>query len=243
MKQLFFLVFSSLFCLATAQETQWAGIMVDYTYQSPIGILKDRFGNNSSIGVTYIQEKNNNFFYGIDIDYIFGNNIKEDSLFSGISTINGEIIDAEGYFANLLLYERGFSSHLFIGYAISLEETKKHSIYLSSGIGYLQHKIFIDKKKANIPQLSGDYENGYDRLTNGLSTKWGADYMYFNKKNNFQIVLGLELIYAFTKNQRTYLFDYMKYEDTALRNDILLGIRCGFVLPINRGNTEEFHYY
>ena len=185
MKHIFFFIFFFLFYFSKAQANKWSGIMIDYTHQFPIGILADRFGDNSSIGITYIREKENNFFYGIDFDYMFGNKVQEDSLFSGITTANGEIIDGSGNFANLLIYERGISSHLFVGQSIDLEPTKKHSIYFSLGLGYLQHKIFIDKNKAYLPQLNGEYEYGYDRFTSGISTKLAADYMYFEQKNDF----------------------------------------------------------
>ena len=63
------------------------------------------------------------------------------------------------------------------------------------------------------------------------------------RKNNYRIIFGLEAICAFTKNRRPYLFNQMKYASTDLRKDILLGVRCGFILPIAGKNTEEFHYY
>ena len=217
--------------------------MVDYTHQFPQGILSERFGDNSSIGLTYLEEQDNNFFYGLEIEYMFGNNINEDSLFDGITTSNGNIIDNNGYIANVLIYERGFSSHIIFGYAKHFKENKKHGIYLSSGIGYLQHQIYIEKNKGNIPQLDNEYEDGYDRFTNGFSTKLAADYIYFNSKNNYRIIFGLEAICAFTKNRRPYLFNQMEYASTDLRKDILLGVRCGFILPIAGKNTEEFHYY
>ncbi|MEE2954146.1 MAG: hypothetical protein VX347_03135 [Bacteroidota bacterium] len=243
MKHISILFFLFLSLSLYAQENEWKGIMIDYTHQFPTGILSERFGNNSSIGLTYLQEQENNFFYGVEIEYMFGNNINEDSLFNGITTSDGSIIDGNGYLANILLYERGLSSHIIFGYAIHFKENKKHGVYLSSGIGYLQHKIYIEKNKTNIPQLSDDYENGYDRFTNGLSTKLAMDYMYKNSKNNYHIIIGFETIYAFTKNRRPYLFNEMQYAETDLRKDILLGIKCGFILPFGGKNKEEFHYY
>ncbi len=62
------------------------------------------------------------------------------------------------------------------------------------------------------------------------------------KKNNIKFFAGVELIKGWTKNLRTYNFDEMQYTSDSNRNDILLGIKVGFIIPIFKKNTEEFHY-
>jgi hypothetical protein len=66
--------------------------------------------------------------------------------------------------------------------------------------------------------------------------------MYFSKKNNIKIYTGIELIKGWTKNLRSYNFDTQNYTSDDYRNDILLGIKAGVIIPILRRNQEEFHY-
>ena len=77
--------------------------------------------------------------------------------------------------------QRGLYSHVFSGYALHFLENNLSGIYISTGIGYLQHQIFIDTKNQNIPQLDEEMKKGYDRFSNGLSTKFSIDYKYYNK--------------------------------------------------------------
>ena len=55
----------------------------------------------------------------------------------------------------------------------------------------MQHQIFIDTKSQNVPQLDEEYKKGYDRLTNGISTKWEASYKYYSPNGKFQMYAGM----------------------------------------------------
>jgi len=236
-------VLTCIFYYADAQEFKTTAFMVDYSFQLPKGDLLDRFGPNSSIGLSCFFEKENGIFYELNGNYIFGRTVKDSLILEGISTDIGAIIATDGNYANVLLYERGFNTHIMLGYVFRQLNNNQSGFYLSAGPGFFQHKIRIETRNEDIPQLTDEYKKGYDKLTSGLSTKWIFDYRYFSKKGRFQCYAGIELIYAFTKNRRTYLFNKMQYTDQTLRRDILLGIRTGIIIPINRRNTEEFHYF
>ena len=66
--------------------------------------------------------------------------------------------------------------------------------------------------------------------------------MYFSKKNNIKFFAGVELIKGWTKNLRAYNFDEMEYTSKDYRNDILVGIKAGVIIPIFKRTTAEFHY-
>jgi hypothetical protein len=106
----------------------------------------------------------------------------------------------------------------------------------------MQHKIRIQTQEDIIPHLDDDYKKGYDKLSGGISAKINVNYMYFSKKNNIKIYTGIELIRGWTKNLRSYNFDTQNYTSDDYRNDILLGIKAGVIIPILRRNQEEFHY-
>ena len=243
MRTLIILCFTC-FCFTTfAQKNKQSALTFGYTHQLPIGELANRFGDNSSIRVSIFQEKENNLFYGIEGGYLFSNHVKDTAIFNNITTSNGSIIGADGTYSNINLMEKGFDVHAFVGYAYHLNENNLSGVYLSGGLGFLQHQIFIDTKNQNIPQLDEEYKKGYDRLTNGVSTKWEASYKYYSKNGKFQMYGGVNMTIAYTQNRRTYLFDKMEYTPNTGNWDNLLGINMGIIIPIHRKNEEEFHYY
>ena len=228
---------------AFAQEKKQSAFAFGYAHQLPVGDLSERFGDNSSIGFSFLIEKENNLFYGIQGNYLFGNNIKDSTMFNNLTTSTGALIGADGHYANINLMERGFDVHAFVGYALHPKENNLSGFYFSGGLGFLQHQIFIDTKSQNVPQLDEDYKKGYDRLTNGVSTKWEASYKYYSPNGKFQMYTGMNMTLAYTKNRRPYLFDTMEHTPDKGSWDNLLGINMGIIIPIHRKNEEEFHYY
>ena len=226
-----------------AQELKQAAFTFNYNYQIPIGKLSMSFGNSSSVGASYFFEKNNNVIFGIEASYIFGVNIKDSTIFENISTSNGYIIGSNGEYANVSLMQRGFDSHILVGYGFHFRENSLNGIYITQGFGYLQHQIFIDTRQQNIPQLNENMKKGYDRFSNGLSTKFSIDYKYYDKNGRFQISLGTNYTIAHTKIQRTYDFANNKYYSNKKSWDQLLGIKIEIIIPIHRKNEETFHYY
>jgi len=243
MKNLILLCFTCFCFTLSAQNDKQSALTFSYTHQLPIGNLAERFGDNSSLGFSYFKEKENNLFFGIEGAYLFSNNVKDSSIFDNITTSTGAIIGADGTYSNINLMERGFNAHVFIGYAHHLKNDNLSGFYFSGGLGFLQHQIFIDTKNQNVPQLDEEYKKGYDRLTNGISTKWEASYKYYSKNGKFQMFAGVNMTVAYTKNRRPYLFDKMEYTASISSWDNLLGINAGIIIPIHRKNEEEFHYY
>ena len=226
-----------------AQEKKQSAFTFGYTHQLPIGDLAERFGDNSSIGCSFFIEKENNFFYGIQGNYLFGNNVKDSTIFDNLATSTGAIIGADGQYSNINLMERGFDVHLMLGYAFHTNESDLSGFYLSGGIGFLQHQIFIDTKNQNIPQLNEEMKKGYDRFSNGFSTKFSTDYKYYHKKGKFQISSGVNYTMAYTKIQRAYDFANKEHYSSKRKWDQLLGFKVEVIIPIHRKNEEEFHYY
>ncbi len=228
---------------SVAQKNKQSAITFGYTHQLPVGQLAERFGDNSYIGFSYLKERENNFFYGIEGGYLFSNNIKDTSIFDNITTSNGAIIGADGRYSNINLMQRGFDAHAFIGHAYHLKENSLSGLYLSAGMGFLQHQIFIDTKNQNIPQLNEEYKKGYDLLTNGISTKYEISYKHYSPNGRFQMYAGMNMTIAYTKNKRPFLFDKSEYTPNTGSWDNLIGINMGVIIPIQRKNKEEFHYY
>ncbi len=217
-------------------------IQFNYTFQVPINELAIDFGTNSALGLSFLNNKND-FLFGLDANFIFGNNVKNDSLLQTISTEEGWLINASGELDTILLYERGWNSHILFGKSFRFDENYLTGIYIYGGIGYLQYKIRLESNKTDLPQIDEDYIKGYDKFTNGISTKLCVDYMYFSKRNFVKYNIGVEFINAFTKNRRSYDFAAMEEYDNNLKIDQLVGLKFGIIIPINRNNEEKFHYY
>lgn len=243
MRALITFFFICLLFTSFAQKNKQSAIAFGYTHQLPIGKLSERFGDNSSIGFSFFNEKENNLFFGLEGGYLFSSNVKDSSIFENITTSNGAIIGADGTYTNINLMQRGFDIHVFLGYAFHPKENNLSGIYLSLGLGFLQHQIFIDTKGENAPQLDEDYKKGYDYLTSGISTKWEVSYKYYSPNGKFQMYTGINMTNAFTKNKRPYLFNKEEYTSNNGNWDNLLGVNIGVIIPIHRKNEEEFHYY
>ena len=245
MKRVIFILsfFFSLQVFSQEKPNSWTAFLFNYTHQFPFADLKERFGDNSSIGTILIKKTNKNWIFGVDGAYLFGHKIKNNDLFDNIGTENGEIINQDGLFANILTYQRGFSTFLLSGRAFVFDENNKHSIYVTGGIGYMNHKIHIQIQEDIIPQLNDEYKKGYDRLSGGISVKLNLNYIHFSKKNNVKFFSGVELLKGWTKELRPYFFDEKQYSSPDLRNDILFGIKAGIIIPISKKTSSEYHYF
>ena len=219
------MIFTLLSLKANSQDNKQSAFSFNYNYQLPVGDLANTYGNNSAVGASYFLEKNNNIILGLEANYIFGNNINDEGIFKNITTSSGAIIDGDGRYANVNLMQRGFDA------------------YLSQGFGYLQHQIFIDTKNQNIPQLSEEMKEGYDRLSSGFSMKSSIDYKYYHEKGRLQISAGINYTIAYTKNQRSYDFAKNQPYPNTRKWDKLLGFKVEIIIPINRQNDEQFHYF
>jgi len=247
MQRIIFIFLSSLLFLSTNAQvnikdsTVFAPLIsASYSYQWPGGDLVNRFGSNSSIGAAFMIKTKSNWIFGIDGNFIFGNNVKEDGILDSISTEKGQIIDENGNNANIDFFERGFLASLKIGRLFSLFGPNKNTgVVIIGSVGLLQHKIRIE---GDAPPIQDDYKKGYDRLTNGLALSEFIGYLYLGNKRVLNFYAGFEFTQAWTRNRRSYNFDTMKKDETK-RIDVLSGIRAGWIIPLYKRVPDEYYYY
>ena len=242
--RLFLTLFLILFintCLA--QINKQSAFIIYTNYQIPSGFFAELFENNPSIGTSFFIEKENNFFYGIEANYLFGNNINNESMIlNGITNNDGSITASDGYYANINFSRSGFSSNIFAGYAIHLNKTNLSGVYFSFGTGYINQKIQIDTKNENIPQLNEEYKKGYDSANDGIFGKISINYKYYSKKGGIQISTGLFNSFARVKRLNSYLFNENNNDDS-FHFGSTFGFNIGLIIPVSKINQEEFHYY
>jgi hypothetical protein len=216
-----------------------------YAFQFPACDLKERFGFNSSSGIHFLNKTKKNWIWGLDWTFTFSpqSQVKNPlSLFDSINTANGNIVDANGEYATLLFYERGWTSTFKFGKLFPVWGQNKNSgICLLTGVGYMQHKIRIEDKFNRAPQLSKEYKKGYDRLTSGIMISQFVGYLFLGNNKLINFYAGFEIMAGFTKNRRSYNFDTME-QDTKQKIDIYYGPRIGFILPLYKRLPNDFYY-
>ena len=219
-------------------------LQFSYAGQLPGGDMAKRFGFNSNIGLNYTYKTHTNWLFGVDFTYLFGNEIRESGLLDSISThYEHSVINVNGEFADVRLWERGFSSTAWVGKLWPVFGSNPNSgIVTNFGLGFLEHHIKIEDIGNQSPQLVGDLKKGYDRLTNGPSVSEYVGYMYMSNNRLLNFFVGIECSQAFTKDRRIWDYEMMKPDD-AQRIDLLYGMRAGWILPLYKRMPKAYYYY
>ncbi len=222
-------------------------IYARYIYQFPGGDLADRFGNNSNVGAGFNFKLSGNWLVGAEGGFIFGGQVKQDSLFKDLLHPDNLLFGLEGLPANVTLSERGFEFQARGGKILPLFGPNPNSgILVSAGIGFIQHKIRIQVNKefeANtLPQLDKQYRKGYDRLSNGLNTTQFLGYVFLGNNKMINFYFGFEFTQGWTKNRRSFNFD-TREQDTRQRQDFFYGLKAGWIIPIYEGDPDQIYTY
>lgn len=218
-------------------------LQVSYAIQFPFADMADRFGNNNNIGGGISFKVKNNWVFGAEANFLFGGNIKEDTMLDYLFTSGGFLIGTNGIAESVLLFERGYTFWGKFGKVIPVMKGNPNSgINLMAGAGFMEHKIKIEDPDAAVPYVTGDYAKGYDRLTNGLALYQYIGYLRLDKKKLLNFNAGVEIIEGFTQNRRDFNFDQMKRDDSK-RLDILVGLKLAWVLPLYGKGEHRMYMY
>lgn len=218
-------------------------------FDIPGGDMAKEFGNSFRVGGGVLYKTSSNWLFGAKCDFIVGNTVKVDSLCINIrdkySGFNGkllEFINDNGERVGVPVYERGYMIGLTAGKLIPFTERKPDNglLLLTSG-GFMQHKIDIYDRDKNVEQIRGDYLKGYDRLSNGLFFDQYAGYLFLSKNKLINFHLGIDALFAFTQDRRSYLYDVMR-TDNKQRLDILFGLRGAWIFTIFKRKSEELSF-
>jgi hypothetical protein len=215
-----------------------------YGYQFPGGDLAKQFGSNSSIGGGFLFKTRNNWLIGVEGNYMFGQTVKNsDSLLRNISTKDGFLIDANGYYADMVYYERGYNFFAKFGKVIPwLSPNPNCGFTLLAGAGYIQDKIRIHNPGNTAPQLLGDYKKGYDRLNGGIAVTGSLGYMYLSNTRLLNFSLSLEFMQAWTNPYRERDFDTGLKDTRKLSSQFYTAKVC-WIIPLYRRVPKEFYMY
>jgi hypothetical protein len=216
-------------------------IGVTFSYEVPAGDMADRFASNFSIGGSFQKKTKSNWLLGFEGNFIFSDEVKENNILDNYKTPDGYIIDGAGQFANVTLTERGMRFNLKAGKIIPIIGPNKNSgLHASFGVGYLQHRIYIDTPGSPVPWLEGDKKRGFDRMTSGLFINQFIGYVNFSNKKTINFFAGFEFTEGFTQNRRAYNFD-TGLKDDKKRTDILIGIKVGWLFPLYKRVADKYY--
>jgi len=206
--------------------------------------LAKRFGLNGLAGLGVGTKTANNWYFKTDGSFLFGSDVKEDSLLRGISTDSGFVIGLDGFLYEPLIYERGFLLSVGGGRILSLSARYPNSgVMIGLRASFLQHKIlYSTKAKENLPQLSTEMRKGYDRLTNGFGLTQEVAWHQMSRSGLINFRIGLEITEAFTRSRRPFNYDTMSSDDES-RLDLLFALKFTWMLPIWLGQRDRVIYY
>jgi hypothetical protein len=209
--------------------------------QIPAADLAKRFGPNLNAGGAFMYKTKKNYIVGIESNYFFGRNVKEDVLVN-IKSSSGFVIDNEGYPADLRITERGVGVHLIAGKVFNFLSANPNSgIVATIGAGYMQHKIHFYDAGQKVAAVKGDLRFGYDRLSNGISFSQFIGYLFLSENKILNFYAGFEAYQGLTTSVRKLNYD-TGLPDTEKRLDQLYGIRLGWILPLYKKKPREYYY-
>jgi len=214
-----------------------------FSLQVPGGDMANRFGTNSTVGVSVGLKNKKNWTFSLEGNFIFGTQIKETSIFSNLTVDGGFIVGSDGLYADIRAFQRGYTVFANVGKIIPYKGPNPNcGILLQAGVGFLQHKIRIEDKKNAVPALQGEYLQGYDRLTNGIALRQFIGYAYLGNKRLVNFFGGLEFVEGFTEGKRNFNFS-TGLSDTGNRFDFMMGVKLGWIMPFYKQAPEKFYTY
>jgi hypothetical protein len=215
-----------------------------YSVQFPGGDLAKLFGSNSSIGGGFMFKTKKNWIIGIEGNYMFGSTVKnQDSILAKISTPDGFVIDANGYYADILFSERGYSFFARFGKLFPVLSPNPNSgITVLAGAGYLEDKIRLHNPGNTAPQVFGDYKKGYDRLNSGFAIQGSVGYLFMSNTRLLNLYLGFEFTQAWTSYRRERNFD-TGTKDLSKLSTQFYGIKFKWIIPLYKRTPKEYYIY
>lgn len=210
---------------------------------SSAGDLANRFGSGFALdaGVAYLPG-GSNWEYGVMAQYGFGQTVKEDVL-AGLRTSAGFVIGTQRQPAELRLRQRQLFIGPRVGYTVRIGQNQRAGIKLATALGYFQHRIrFQDDPVQAVPQLDKSRQAGYDRLTGGPAVYQFIGYQQLARNRRLNFYLGAEVTAGFTRPLRRFDVPTGGPLPDARRNDLVLGLRAGLILPLYSGEGKEIFY-
>lgn len=215
---------------------------VAYGGYAPAQDLAQRFGWTHVLGGEVLYKTRWNLYLALQGGGLAGDQVKEPDLLRGLNLSSLEqagllaFVDENGRIFTPNLRQRGWIASLRVGYVVSAlrlpGQNPNSGPFLEIGVGYLSHRILIDKARSErLPLLEGEYLKGLDRLTAGWGLTEAIGYRFYSSRGLINFFVAVEAAQFFTRHLRKYLYDRGTI-DQRQRRDFWQGIRVGWSLPL-----------
>ncbi len=217
---------------------------INYGMHIPGGDYADRFGWGQNVGLNFYYKTSSNWLWGANFTYLFGNQVKNEAdILSNIYTSDTSIIDGNGAYAEIHLYERGYYVAIMGGKLFPIFGPNNNSgLTIMGGVNFLQHKIRIENPENVAHQLSSEYLKGYDQLSNGIGITESIGYTHLGNNRVTSFTIGFEFTQSWTQCRRDYDFVTMQKIDDQ-RLDLTYSLKFGWILPLYKRSASNFYYY
>jgi hypothetical protein len=221
--------------------TPW--IAVNYGANWTHKDLALKFGFLNHLGIMAGYKTSKNWFYGIDANFIFGNQVHLNNMFHSLLDSKGNITDINGDIAKVVVTARGLNTNLTIGKIIPILSPNSNSgIFIHGGAGFLAHKYRIDTQDQVIPQIELNYRKGYDRLSMGINFHQFIGYAFMANHGLINFYGGFYAQQGLTHNMRTVFFDQPDIPvSTKTMLDVQVGAKLGWFIPFYKRKPKDFY--
>jgi hypothetical protein len=216
-------------------------IPIKTAFQTPYGDMADRFGKNNTIGIGFEYKTQSNWMFGVEYNWMFSNNVIENSMFDSLVGETGILINNTGGPTLYRFEQRGHQLFGQVSRVIPFTKNKNSGFLITGGVGYLRHKIKFIYPTDQAPQIQ-EYEHGYDRLTAGLAFKGFVGYQFLDPMLRVNVRFGYEFIHANTQSLRPYQFDTRMYDDQR-RVDQLGAFKLELCVPFYFKKAEDEFFF
>lgn len=208
------------------------------------GDFANKFFSPTMVGAGFHIKNYKNWIFGADGGFLFRDGLPNaNDYLKNMRTEDGYIIAQNGTFATIVAGLRGFAINAHIGKLFTwIGPNPNSGVLFRAGAGFFQHKIHLEARRQEVPQVEGELRKYYDQLTNGLAFNQFIGYQHLSNSRLTNFYIGIEAIEAFTQNRRDFNID-LGGADDAQRLDVMVGLKAGWIILIYKRKPDDFYFY
>ena len=209
----------------------------------PAADLAQRYGAGFGTGASYWYKTSSNWLLSPDFTFFNSNTFKEDSIFDMIRDEYGNFISNWGEYGDASFYMRGYYLGLRVGKVLPIFGPNPNSgLMLTASAGFYQYKTYIYQETKDVPLLNGEYLKGWDHLSNGFMLNQFIGYLHLASNEPVNFYVGIDLYEGWARGRRDWIH-YLQGPDHSRRFDLMIGLRFGWIFPINKRSSDTYYFF
>ncbi len=216
---------------------RWFLLQTSAQYNINGGDWKSRYPAFTSVPLSFEYFHRHKFIVGANYNIYLGSQVNENGLYGNMTNSKNELLDLNGYPAVVRTYMRGFQSGVHALKSYPLKAGSNWHLQMGGGLGYYRSytKFVFDENQ--VPQIDGNYQTGYDRLSAGWYLQEQMRIQYLNNEL-VSMGLGIHFMQGSSNHLRPYDFanqtpGYQQFTDYSYGANlfITIPIRVSETLP------------